>query len=149
MASLGYGLELGRFLPLAVFFSFSSFCFSGYIVHLRCTSEGGSLVSVCCPAVLLSLLSGLYRVHGLRVSSLCHAARWHFLPPLSFQKVFVVVVVVLFSLSSLPPYVFRFCLWLIGQFVTAVSLPDQGSHFEFLFSSAFVYIPILCHRYPD
>ena len=71
------------------FFSFSSFCFSGYSVHLRCTSERGSLVSVCCPAMLLSLLSGLYRVHGLRVSSLCHVARWHFLPPLSFQKVFV------------------------------------------------------------
>ena len=35
----------------------------------------GSLVSVCCPAVLLSLLSGLYRVHGLRVSSLCDVAR--------------------------------------------------------------------------
>ena len=123
--------------------SFSSFCFSGYIVHLQCTSEGGSLVSVCCPAVL-SLLSGLYRVRGLHVSGHCHVARWHFLPPLSFQKVFVVVV--LFSLSSLPPYVFRFCLWLIGQFVTAVSLSDQGSHFEFLFSSAIVYIPILCHR---
>ena len=27
------------------------------------------------PAVLLSLLSGLYRVHGLRVSSLCPVAR--------------------------------------------------------------------------
>ena len=89
MASLGYGLGLGRSLPLTVFFSFSSFCFSGYIVHLRCTSEGGSLVSVCCPAMLLSLLSGLYHVRGLRVSSLCHVARWHFLPPLSFQKVFV------------------------------------------------------------
>ena len=38
--------------------------------------------------------------------------------------VVVVVVVVLFSLSSLPPYVFRFYLWLIDQFVTAVSLPD-------------------------
>ena len=35
----------------------------------------GCLVSVCCPAMLLSLLSGLYRVHGLRVSSLCHVAR--------------------------------------------------------------------------
>ncbi len=38
------------------------FCFSGYSVHFRCTSERGSLVSVCCPAVLLSLLSGLYCV---------------------------------------------------------------------------------------
>ena len=38
-----------------------------------------------------------------------------------FRKcLFVVVVVVLFSLSSLPLYVFRFYLWLIGQFVTAV-----------------------------
>ena len=42
-----------------------------------------------------------------------------------FRKcLFVVVVVVLFSLSCLPPYVFRFYLWLIGQFVTAVSMPD-------------------------
>ena len=42
-----------------------------------------------------------------------------------FRKCLLVVVVfVLFSLSSLPPYVFRFYLWLIGQFVTAVSLPD-------------------------
>ena len=42
-----------------------------------------------------------------------------------FRKcLFVVVVVVLFSLSSLPPYVFRFYFWLIGQFVPAVSLPD-------------------------
>ena len=36
----------------------------------------------------------------------------------------VVVVVVLFSISSLPPHVFRFYLWLIGQLVPAVSLPD-------------------------
>ena len=128
------------------FFSFFPFCFSGYSIHLQCTSEGGSLMSICCPAVLLSLRSGLYRVHGLRVSSLRHVAHWQFLPPLSFQKVFVVVFIVLFSLSSLPPYVFHFYLWLIGQFVPAVSLPDLGSHFEFLFLSAFVYIPMLCHR---
>ena len=38
--------------------------------------------------------------------------------------VVVVVVVVLFSLSSLPPHVFRFYLWLIGQLVPAVCLPD-------------------------
>ena len=74
----------GWVLAIDCFFSFSSFCFSGYSVHLRCTSEGGSLVSVCCPAMLLPLLSGLYRVHGLHVSSLCHVARWF-----SFQKVFV------------------------------------------------------------
>ena len=68
MASLGYGLGLGRFLPLT-FFSFNSFCCSGYIVHLRCMSEGGSLVSVCCPAVLLSLLSGL--IHRLDTRNPC------------------------------------------------------------------------------
>ena len=46
-------------------------------------------------------------------------------PLFLFRKcLFVVVVVVLFSLSSLPPYVFRFYLWLIGHLVTAVSLPD-------------------------
>ena len=51
-----------------------------------CLLSFGCLVSVCCPAVLLSLLSGLYRVHGLRVSSLCHVARWHFLPPFFFSE---------------------------------------------------------------
>ena len=83
-----WGWASDRFLLLTVFSLCLPFCFSGYSVHLRCTNEGVSLVSVCCPAVL-SLLSGLYRVHGLRVSSRCHVARWHFLPPLSFQKVFV------------------------------------------------------------
>ena len=57
--------------------------------------------------MLLSLLSGLYCVHGLRVSSLCPVARWHYLPPLSFQK-----VLLLFSLS---PFFFTmhflFYLW--------------------------------------
>ena len=81
-------------------------------------------MSVCCPAVLLSLLSGLYRVHGLYsafVTLLAYISCLLFL----FRKcLFVVVVVVLFSLSSLPPYAFRFYLWLIGQIVTAVSLPD-------------------------
>ena len=43
----------------------------------------GSLwASVALP--LLSRLSGLYRVYGLRVSSLCPIARWHYLPLLSF-----------------------------------------------------------------
>ena len=95
------GLGLGQFLPLTVFSLSAPFVSRviSFIYDVRV--RGGSLVSVCCPAVLLSLLSGLYRVHGLRVSGLCHVARWHFLPPLSFQKVFVVVVVVLFSLSSL------------------------------------------------
>ena len=43
----------------------------------------------------------------------------------------------LFHLTS-----FLFYFWLIGQFVPAVSLPDWGSHFEFFFSSEFVYIPM-------
>ena len=62
-------------------------------------------MSICSPAVLLSLLSGLYRVHGLRVSSCCPVARWYYLPPLSFQKV------LLFCLSFSPsfsPYVLSF-----------------------------------------
>ena len=72
-------------------------------------------VNVCCPAMLLSLVSGLYHVHGLRVSSLCPIARWHYLPPLSFQK-----VLLLFSLSF--PLLFHhpfflFYLWFIGHFV--------------------------------
>ena len=81
MVSLGYGLGLGRFLPLTVF-SLSAPFVSGVIAFIYDVrvrgwggGGGGSLVSVFCPAVLLSLLSGLYRVHGLRVSSLCHVAR--------------------------------------------------------------------------
>ena len=82
VASLGQGLELGQLPVLAIHccrFSLGLpffFFFSSYIVHLRCTSEWcsldiyrdhsfflyvGQFVSVCCPAVLLSLLSGLYR----------------------------------------------------------------------------------------
>ena len=80
MVSLGYGLGLGRFLPLTVFSLSAPFVSRviAFIYDVRVRGDGGgggSLVSVFCPAVLLSLLSGLYRVHGLRVSSLCHVAR--------------------------------------------------------------------------
>ena len=80
MVSLGYGLGLGRFLPLTVFSLSAPFVSRviAFIYDVRVRGGGGgggSLVSVFCPAVLLSLLSGLYRVHGLRVSSLCHVAR--------------------------------------------------------------------------
>ena len=88
-------------------------------------------MSVSCLALLLSLLSGLYRVHRLHVSSLCPIACRHFLPLPSFQKV------VCFCLF--PLFFFMFGL-------LALSYPlDLGSHFAFLFSSAFVYIPMLCH----
>ncbi len=46
VASLGYGLGLGLLPVLAIHWVFSLrllFCFSRYIVHLRCTSEGGSI----------------------------------------------------------------------------------------------------------
>ena len=47
VASLGQGLELGQLPVLAIHccrFSLGlPFCFSSYIVHLRCTSEWGSL----------------------------------------------------------------------------------------------------------
>ena len=62
-------------------------------------------VSVSCLALLLSMLSGLYRVHRLRVSSLCPVVRRHFLPFFFlFGKWFVLCV---FS-SSLPPSVLSF-----------------------------------------
>ena len=64
-----WGWASDRFLPLTIFSLCLPFCFSGYSVHLRCTSEVGSLVSICCPTVLL-LLSGLYRVHRLRIQPL-------------------------------------------------------------------------------
>ena len=41
MASLGWASC--RFLPFTAFFSWLALCFSSYIVHLRCTSEWGSL----------------------------------------------------------------------------------------------------------
>ena len=77
MASLSLGL--GRFLPLTVFSLSAPFVSRviSFIYDVRVGGGGGegSLVSVCCPAVLLSLLSGLYRVHRLRVSGLCHVTR--------------------------------------------------------------------------
>ena len=51
-------------------------------------------MSVCCPAVLLSLLSGLYRVHGLRVSS-----RFSFATSLVFLSLPQAFVVCSFFLS--------------------------------------------------
>ena len=38
-----WGWARYRFLPFTVFSLGLPFCFSGYIVHLRCTNEGGSL----------------------------------------------------------------------------------------------------------
>ena len=38
-----WGWASYRFLPFTVFSLGLPFCFSSYIVHLRCTSEGGSL----------------------------------------------------------------------------------------------------------
>ena len=38
-----WGWASDRFLPLTVFSLCLPFCFSSYIIHLRCTSEGGSL----------------------------------------------------------------------------------------------------------
>ena len=86
-----------------------------------------------CPAVLLSLLSGLYRVHGLRVPAfdtlLADISCFLFLFRNCLFVVVVVVVVVavvvdLFSLSSLPPYVFLFYLGLLVSSYPLVSLPD-------------------------
>ena len=64
----------------------------------------------------------------------CPIAHWHFLPPLSFQKVF------LFFLSF--PLLFHhaslfFISGLLALLYLLVILPDEGSHFAFLFSSAF------------
>ena len=50
--------------------------------------------------LLLSLLSGLYRVYGLRVSSLCPIARWHYLPLLSFWYHAVRLLLVSFILRD-------------------------------------------------
>jgi len=42
-----------------------------------------------------------------------------------FRKCLFVVVVVLFSLYSLPPYVFRFYLWLIGTVLLPETPPNM------------------------
>ena len=122
-----------------------------YDVRVRAGGGGGGLdverdsssffESVSCLALLLSLLSGLYRVHRLRVSSLCPVARTQFLPLPSSPPPPP-------PPSSLPPCVFSFSffLGLLALSYPLVSLPDLGSHFAFLFSSAFVYILMLCHR---
>ena len=120
-----WGWASDRFLPLTVFSLCLPICFSGYSVRLRCTSEGGSLVNVCCPAVLLSLLSGLYRVSTritciqplLRCSLTLHASSFFSESVCCCCRCFV------FSLLS-STIRLSFYLWLIGQFVPAVSLPD-------------------------
>ena len=121
MASLGYGLGLGRFLPLTVFSLSSPFVFRviAFIYDVRVM--GGSLVSVCCPAVLLSLLSGLYRVHGLRVSSL---------------------FVTLFADSSCLLFLFRKCLLLLSLFCF-LSLLFHHTSFVFIFGLLANLYPLL------
>ena len=145
MASLGWGL------PSTVSSLCLPFCFSGYIVHLRCTSDGGSLVSVCCPAVLLSLLSGLYRVHGLRIyiqplsrcsltfpaspffsESVCRCCRC-FVSSLFYSTIRFSFLSLAYKLANSYPLL----VCLIRAAILNLSFP---------FSSAFVYILILCHR---
>ena len=90
MASLGYvwGWASYQFLPFTVvvflitcpFVSRDiSFIYDvrvrGGVVSMFNETAHSFFVWGSCPAVLLSLLSGLYRVHGLRVSSLCPIAR--------------------------------------------------------------------------
>ena len=84
-----------------------------------------AVVHECCAAVL-SLLSGLYHVHGLRVSSLCPVACWHYLPALSFQKVLLFFL----SFTLLFHHVFfLFYLWFIGHFVPTCYLAWLGQPF--------------------
>ena len=49
------------------------------------------------------------------------------------------------STNKQIPCIFFFFFGLLSLLYPLVSLPDLGSHFAFLFSSAFVYIPMLCH----
>ena len=102
----------------------------------------GSVVNVCCPAVL-SLLNGLYRVHGLRVSScvllLADITCLLFL----FKNLSIVVFSFFPFFFTMRSFFFIFGLLAISY--PLVSLPDYGSHFVFLLSSAFVYILMLCH----
>ena len=92
-------------------------------------------MSVCCPAVLLSLLSGLYHVHGLRVSSLSPVARWHYLPPLSFQKLL---------LFSLFPPSFSPC---ILSFLSSVYWPFRTHLLACVIRAAILYFSCRLHLF--
>ena len=140
----------GSYHSLLLFFSWLALLFLEiYRSFTMCEWGGGGgldverdrssfFESVSCLALLLSLLSGLYRVHRLRVSSLCPVARTQFLPlPSSFFPLFS---------STMRFFFFCFFFGLLALSYPLVSLPDLGSHFAFLFSSAFGYIPMLCHR---
>ena len=63
----------------------------------------------------------------------------------SFSSESVVVVFSLFSPSFSQCVLSSFIFGLLAISYSLVSLPDLGSHFAFLLSSALVYIPMLCH----
>ena len=139
VASLGYGLGLGRFLPLSVF-SLSSPLVSRVIAFIYDAVRVRGVVSwASVPRSVV--VTAKWVVSCTRITCIQPLSRCSLTVPLSFQKVFVCCCrCFVFS------FLFRHTSLAFGPFVTAVSLPDQGSHFEFLFSSAFVYIPMLCHR---
>ena len=123
-------------------------------------------VSVFCPAVLLSAqwVVSCTRITCIQPLSRCSLT---FLAPSFFSESVVVVVfcccfccccwllllffcfvfVVGFPLFlfpfSFPPCVLSF---LLAISYPHDSLPDWGSHFAFVFLSAFVHIPMLCDR---
>ena len=99
-------------------------------------------VSVSCHALLLVLLSGLYRVHGLRVSSLCTVVRRPFLPILCFRKVVCFLCLSLFSSTMRSFFSFSFlslAYWPFRARLLACLIWAALWHL-----SAFVYIPMLC-----
>ena len=148
-----WGWASCRFLPFTVF----------YIVHLRCTSEGGQsrcltnrsfflcvgqFVSVCGPAGVLQAewIVSCTRITCIQPLSRCSQT---FLASSFFSESVVVLFFSLFLFFSTMRSFFFFFFFISGLLAILyplVSLNDQGSPFAFLFSSAFVYILMLCHR---
>ena len=143
-------------MPFTVFSLGLPFCFSSYIVHLRCTSEGGSQ-SRCLTRPRILSLCGIVR-ERLLPCRVVVTAKWVVsctritcIQPLSrcsltllassFFSESVVVDLSLFS-PSFSPCVLSFLSLVYWPFRTRL----LACHFVFLLSSAFVCIPMLCHR---
>ena len=124
-------------------------CFSSYSVYLRCTSEGvvsmfnGASHSffVCGSSRASVALPSCTRITCIQPLSRCSLTLLAFT---LFSE--SVVVFSLFPLLLHHAFFYFFIFGLLAISYPLVSLPDLGSYFQFLLLSAFVYIPMLCHR---
>ena len=145
-----WGWASYRFLPFTVFSLGLPFCFSSYIVHLRCLMR--LLILSLCGVVRERLLlcrvvvTAKWVVSCTQITCIQPLSRCSLtLLASSFFSESVVDVLSPFPLLFHHAF-FLFTFGLLTISYPLVSLPDWGSHFALLLSSAFVYIPMLCHR---